>query len=141
MNRLLMIILSFVFLLLSIAVYYTLTSSKKKEKYEDVKLKVMLFYAKWCPHCERYLQSGKYAECEEALTKKYEGVVFSKFDYDKHQALGDKYKVNSFPTILAEDSKGNVYRFYGDRMKENHVELFVKKALTGAEVDRSDYSS
>jgi thiol-disulfide isomerase/thioredoxin len=135
-----MIILSFIFLLLAIAVYYTLTITNKKEKYEDAKLKVMLFYATWCPHCERYLESGKYKEFEETLTKKYNGVVFYKYDYDKNQVIGDKYKVNSFPTILAEDSKGNTYRFYGDRMKETHVELFVKKALSGEEVSRDHFN-
>jgi len=128
MNNILFILLSFVLLALSFAIYYNLTNQKKTENYEDPKLKVTLFYATWCPHCEQYLQTGKYDEISQ-LSEKYPGVIFEKYDYDKNKRLGDKYNISSFPSIIAVDSQGKVYRFNGDRMKVADIETFVKQAL------------
>lgn len=139
MNKILFIVLSFVLLALSFAIYFTLTTPKKTEKFEDPKLKVMLFYATWCPHCERYLASGKYDEISR-LSEKYSGVIFEKYDYDKNKSLGDKYNISSFPSIIAVDTQGKVYRFHGDRMKVAHMDIFVKQALAQKEVEESNYS-
>lgn len=137
MNRLLMIGTSLVLLLLAAAVYYTLT--QKKEKYEDARYKVMLFYATWCPHCERYLESGKFDEFGTKIHKKYPDVAFVKYDYDKNKDIGDSYGVNSFPTIIAEDGSKKTFRFYGDRMSYDDVDKFVSAVVKGKQLGREEY--
>lgn len=138
MNRLMMIGVSLILLVLSAAVFYTLTS--KKEKYEDAKLKVMLFYATWCPHCERYLESGKFDDFAAKINKKHTDVAFIKYDYDKNKDVGDAYSVSSFPTILAEDTGSKkTFRFYGDRMSYEHVDKFVSAAMKGVQLGREEY--
>lgn len=123
-------VLLITFLVLAIAtiLYYLLTH---REKFEQVKLTVMLFYADWCPHCQSYNASGKYEEFGNRISKAYPGVVFEKYDYDKNTAKGDQYKVTSFPTIVAEDANGKVYRFPDKKNRESFddMEEFVKSAL------------
>lgn len=129
MNQLLVIVIAFVFLLLAVSIYYHLSLSKsKQEKFGEPKLKIMLFYATWCPHCERYLDSGKYDDLSKKFSKKYD-VEFLKYDYDKNKVLGDKYNISSFPTMIAEDKDGKVYKFDGDRSSDDDVEKFIKKSL------------
>lgn len=142
MNILLMITLSIVVLIIAFIIYYTLmTNTVKKERFESDKkpaLRVMLFYATWCPHCERFLESGKYDEYEQTLGKDG-NVVFVKYDYDKNKSIGDQYNVSSFPTIIAVDAKDKVYRFHGDRNNIEDMTKFVKAALSGESVQRSAY--
>ena len=98
----------------------------------------MLFYATWCSHCERYLQSGKWESLSKDLTKSYD-VVFVKYDFDKNKDKGEQYRISSFPNIIAEDKSGKVYRFQGDRSKDVDVELFIKNALKGKETSIDEY--
>ena len=129
MNQLLVIVIAFVFLLLAVSIYYHLSLSKsKQEKFGEPTLKIMLFYATWCPHCERYLDSGKYDDLSKKFSKKYD-IEFLKYDYDKNKVLGDKYNISSFPTIIAEDKDGKVYKFDGDRGSDDDVEKFIKKIV------------
>lgn len=126
MNQLLVIVIAFVFLLLAVSIYYNLNSNGKQEKFGEPKQKIMLFYAIWCPHCERYLDSGKWDDLSKRFSDKYE-VEFLKYDYDKNKVLGDKYNINSFPSIIYEDKDGKVYKFDGDRSSDSDVEAFIKK--------------
>lgn len=127
MNQLLIVVIAFVSLLLAVSIFYHLSLSKsKQEKFAEPKLKIMLFYATWCPHCERYLDSGKYDDLSKKFSEKY-NVEFLKYDYDKNKVLGDKYNISSFPTIIAEDKDGKVFKFSGDRGSEEDVEAFIKK--------------
>ena len=139
MNHIMLIILAFVLLLIALSVYSHMGNANKKEKYEEPKLKVMLFYATWCPHCERYLETGKWSEFATEFSKKYD-VVFEKYDYDKHTAKGDKYKISSFPTIIAENPSSNdVFTFYGDRMLKSDMEKFIVAALKQKKLKADDY--
>jgi thiol-disulfide isomerase/thioredoxin len=137
----LIIVLSIAVLLAALSMYYILTANEKKEKYEnDTKkheLKVMLFYATWCPHCERYLESGKYEQISKALGKS--AVVFEKYDYDHNKVLGDTYNITSFPTIIAVDNNEKVYRFYGDRNSQEDMAKFVEAALEGKHLQRNEF--
>jgi thiol-disulfide isomerase/thioredoxin len=141
----LIIVLSIAVLLAAFSMYYILTANAKKEKFEnDTKkdqLKVMLFYATWCPHCERYLESGKYEQISKALAKSdgKVAVVFEKYDYDHNKALGDTYNITSFPTIIAVDKNEKVFRFYGDRNSQEDMAKFVEAALEGKHLQRNEY--
>ncbi len=85
--------------------------------------KVMLFYATWCGHCEKYLSSGIFDKV--AGSKDAEGVAFQKFDADKNEELRDKYDVTSFPTILGVNAKGEKIRFEGNRNVEADLISFA----------------
>ena len=127
MNQLLIIFLALFMLHVAISVYYHL-STANKEKFEEAKLKVMLFYATWCPHCERYLESGDFDKFDKKFSSKY-NVTFTKYDYDKNKTIGDKYNISGFPSIIAEDKSGKVYKFDGDRNSESDMEKFIKDSL------------
>ena len=137
MNHCLIIVLAIVSLLVAISIYYHF-SNPQKEKYQNQNITVMLFYATWCPHCVRYLESGKWDSISNELTDKFD-VVFAKYDYDKNKDKGDKYRVSSFPTIIAEDKNGKVYRFHGDRSKDVDLEMFLRDALKGKERSLNEY--
>lgn len=141
MNKTVTIIVAFVFLALALSVYYTLTSPSTKERYEDPKVRVMLFHAKWCQHCTRYLQQGTFENAANTVPKTVNGVVFETYDYDLNTAKAEAYNVNSFPTIIATDSKDKVYRFAGDRNKEKHLEEFARAVLQGRQLGKNDYST
>jgi protein disulfide-isomerase A6 len=127
-------ILVFVVLAVLIAVFYAFFQQKEKFV-QDSKPKVMLFYATWCGHCESFLKSGKWEE----YVKAHPDVVFSKHDYDKESKLGDKYGVNSFPTIVAEDNGGKVYKFAGDRMSDAHMTKFIEAVKAKKDLTPEDY--
>lgn len=144
-------------LALAIVAFVMITKDKKKEKFSEVEtvpkaasakskqhmLKVMLFYATWCPHCERYLQTQKFDGFADAVkqdTSIKANVTFEKVDYDKNQTLGDRYGISAFPTIIAVDDDEKVYRFNGDRSKDSHMVQFVKAALSKQTLSSTDYS-
>ena len=56
---------------------------------------VLDFYADWCPHCRRL------APTVEALADEYAGkTVIAKVDLDENQKLGDRFEVESIPTLV-----------------------------------------
>ena len=127
-------------LLVALSTFWQLWAGKTKEKFESPKLTVNLIYASWCGHCEKYLASGKWEQVSAVISKEYSGVVFEKHDFDKTpKDKTEKYNVNAFPTIAAEDKNGRIYTFLGDRANVVHMELFVKNALDGKDTDRSAY--
>lgn len=127
MNQILIIFIALLTLLVAISIYYHL-STVKKEQFQEADLKVMLFYATWCPHCERYIESGDFDRFEKKFGSKY-NVAFKQYDYDQNKALGDKYNISGFPSIIAEDKTGKVYKFEGDRNSESDMEKFIKNSL------------
>ena len=139
----LVLVLSVVVLLIAITIFYIAMSNKKKEKFEnnEPSLKVMLFYATWCPHCEHYLQGGKFDTFEKAVVDAgvTDKVVFAKYDYDKNKALGDKYNISGFPSIIAENKEGKVFSFNGNRDSAGDIVKFVKSSLAGTTLKKTDY--
>jgi thiol-disulfide isomerase/thioredoxin len=108
------------------------SESRKVEKFQEPALKVCLFYAVWCPHCEHYLDSKVFMSTYDDLKKKskFDKVVFVQFDFDKNKELADKYSISSFPTIIAISSDGTlVNQFNGDRNSKSDLEDFVNESL------------
>lgn len=89
--------------------------------------KVMLFYATWCGHCEKYLSSGLFDKVSGS--KDVQGVSFQKLDADKNEDLREKYDVTSFPTILGINNKGEKVGFEGNRNMESDLISFAKSLM------------
>jgi|UniRef100_A0A6C0BGP7 thiol-disulfide isomerase/thioredoxin len=115
-----------------IAIALTLVVKKyaKKENFtNDGSVKVCLFYATWCGHCERYLASKVFDKTYTSVKGHTNNIVFEKIDYDQNQNLAEKYDINSFPTIIAIDGSGKkIDKFNGDRYDINALEQFAIKA-------------
>lgn len=124
-----------IILFVSYAVYFIYRQFKKNmplEKFSEPKLKIVLFYAVWCPHCEDYLSSKVFSSTYEELKKnpKYASVVFEELDYDKNKSVANKYNVSSFPSIIAVSSEERLIdTFNGDRYDRDVLKAFVDKSL------------
>jgi thiol-disulfide isomerase/thioredoxin len=111
--------------------YYTKNYSNV-EKFQDVqdnKIKIALFYATWCGHCEKYRQAGTFqkafqkVQADDNLKSK---VTFIEYDADQHKDLINKYDINGFPSILSIDTNGNKLKeFEGNR---NNIDDLIKFA-------------
>ena len=73
------------------------------------------FYAPWCGHCKHL--APVYEEVATALKGE---VNVAKVDAAAHRALGSRFEVKGFPTILFL-SHGQVYKYKGKRTKEAFV--------------------
>lgn len=102
---------------------------KKKffiEKFEQKKIKIALFHAKWCHHCVTFIDSKIFEDAEKAVNNS--NIEFVKYDFDKNKQLANKYNINGFPTIVALSEDGKlIATFEGDR---SNVEPLKKFALT-----------
>lgn len=144
------ILFVFVLLILAYAVYMAYADISKNfpksktvttsisERFEDnkdntaSKLKICLYTAEWCHFCKSYKQSNIFNDTYSSIKKNdmYNGVVFATLDFDQNKAMAEKYNVNSFPTIIAVDSKGNLLdTFSGDRSDKDELVGFVDKNL------------
>lgn len=136
-------VLSFIVICAVMWMFYVMAGLQKEgskwERFEEqqaapqtFRLKVMLFFTTWCPHCENYLKTGKYDTFSSKLNDLgINGVLFEKYDFDKNKALGEKYNIVGFPTIIAVDEKNSVYRFSGDRESDDDMVRFVQASLKG----------
>ena len=125
----------FVLIVLSYAVYMAFSDIRKNmpavsEHFaSDPVLKICLYKATWCGHCKKYEESKVFENTYDSIKDKpeYKDVVFVTVDFDENKALAEKYNVNSFPSIIAIDGKGNfLSRFEGDRYKSEELIEFVK---------------
>lgn len=117
---------------LSLAVAYKCISSKRRELFQNSPVRICLFYATWCPHCEKYLShpSKPFDKAGDLASKSTNGVVFEKIDYEQNKNLANKYDVNSFPSIIAISSDGKkIADFEGNRMNPEELVVFAKQAL------------
>jgi protein disulfide-isomerase A1 len=85
------------------------------------------FYAPWCTHCQQlgpiYEAAAKQASDDNSPYK------YVKVDATKNENLAEKYKVESFPTILWIDNKeSKITSFTGERDVETFIN-FAKKRL------------
>ncbi len=134
-------ILLWLFIIVVVATAFAMTFSdirknlepKKKETFEEKKqLKICLFYATWCGHCEKYISSKVFDTTFDELkqTGKFDNVIFVQIDSDKNRPMLGKYGVQGFPTIMAITSDGNlVDEFTGDRYDKDALKEFVKSSL------------
>lgn len=96
----------------------------KTEKYSDnVKVKIVLFYAPWCGFCVSLKKSGVVMKTFKDMNNPQ--VVYEEYDADKDvDKLVNKYNINGFPTILAISPDGTkLGEFKGDR---NDPESLIK---------------
>ena len=95
-------------------------------------LKITLFFATWCGHCEKYISSKVFDTTFKELqqTGKFDNVIFEQLDGDKNRPIINKYGVQGFPTIMAISSDGNlVDEFAGDRYDKDALKEFVKSSI------------
>ena len=123
------ILVSFLVVALFFALYVAYEKMHKKEGFAGDKVKVCLFYATWCGHCEKYLDSKVFDATYSQVKSKDSQIVFEKIDYDQNKNLASKYDVNSFPTIVAIDGNGKkIDTFKGDRYNKEALEQFALRA-------------
>lgn len=75
------------------------------------------FYAPWCGHCKNLAPTY-----EEVATQLKGEVNVAKVDASKERAIGSRFEIRGFPTILFL-SHGQVYKYKGKRTKEALVEF------------------
>lgn len=147
---------------LALCVYYMLAKSSKsfiQEKFNAssalssnnqtasssvpvADITVMLFYATWCGHCEKYLAGGTYdtfdaiVKADKSINAK---VAFVKYDYDKYEKLADRYGISAFPSIVAVDADEKVYRFSGNRENGDDMIKFIKGIVEKRTFASSEY--
>lgn len=76
-------------------------------------VKVLDFWAEWCPPCN--LMTPTIEELEKELAGR---VEFVKYDVDKQGEMAQKYIVMSIPTYVIEKDGKEVARISGARSKE-----------------------
>jgi protein disulfide-isomerase A1 len=81
------------------------------------------FYAPWCGHCKKL--APEYAAAAQVLAQQDTPRYLAKVDVDSNAALGERFKVSSFPTLLwFIDGKSVEYK--GGRTKDS-ILAFVNK--------------
>ena len=84
-------------------------------------LKLIDFYADWCPPCKTMSPIIK------DLEKEYEGkIVFEEVNVDRENERASRYGVLSIPTFVLEKDGQEVERLIGARPKEEFVSAFQK---------------
>lgn len=64
-----------------------------------------LYYASWCPHCEKMLPDW------DGLGSSYNGITIRKLE----QKQNTEYEVSGYPTIIYRDGKGGGEKYEGLR--------------------------
>ena len=102
----------------NVTVLTNLTFDKAVEKYENL---LVMFYAPWCGHCQRFKP-----ELEKAAgVLRKENLICAKVDATVHEQLARKHGVRGFPTI--KFFKKGVEMDYTSGRKENDVINWVRK--------------
>jgi thiol-disulfide isomerase/thioredoxin len=127
------IILAFLAVVLLYALLVTFKQIKgnmPKESFEEPKLRICLFKAEWCGHCQKYVKSHVFEDTYASIKDDYPGVVFVTYDFDQNKKLAEQWNVNSFPSILAVGKDGKLLdTFEGDRYSPEDLVKFVKKNM------------
>jgi len=94
------------------------------------------FYAPWCGHCKRLAPTW-----EEVATELKGKVNVAKVDVTENRALGEKYGVKGFPTLLLFKD-GKMEKYKGDRGKDALCEYATTAApgedLPGSEGEKTE---
>lgn len=121
----------FVLAVLGYAVYmaYTDIMRPKKERFTDgAKVKICLYKAEWCHHCQSYVKSNVFEDTYATVKDKYDDVVFATYDFDENKKMAEEYSISSFPTIIAVDKNGKLLdTFEGDRYNKGDLMRFVEQ--------------
>lgn len=98
---------------------------------------VYLFHAKWCGHCQEYLnkkdsKTNKNVFETVSSMPELKSYTFKSLDFDENKELATKFGVNSFPTIIkvisSKDKQSVVKTFEGNRDNIQEIVDFVKSA-------------
>jgi len=84
-------------------------------------IKVLDFWASWCPPCK--MMAPIIEELEKELKDK---VIFEKIDVDSNPQLAQKYNVMSIPTYIVLVDDLEVDRQIGALPKENFLSFLNK---------------
>lgn len=128
MNTTNIILIAFLVIGIVIALYFAYTKIMSREKFSEQTVRICLIYAKWCPHCERYLESGVFDKVALNMSNR-SSIKFEKVDYDQNKNMATKYGVSSFPSIIAIDAnEKKISEFKGDRNDTDALERFALEA-------------
>lgn len=117
-------------LIILIAVFFIYMSNGKVEQYQSNNIKIYLFYATWCGHCHKYLESNIFMTTFDEIKKTNANVTFEMIDFDKNKELANKYNVSSFPSIISASSDGTfIKEFSGNRNNKEELKEFVKESM------------
>lgn len=82
------VFIGLVIFVIAIALILVFKKYAKKENFiNDGNVKVCLFYATWCGHCERYLASNVFDKTYTSVKGHTNSIVFEKIDYDQTKTL------------------------------------------------------
>jgi hypothetical protein len=78
-------------------------------------------YAPWCPHCRRL--TSVFDEVAATMAEREGDVAIAKLNADTEIAVGVRFMVTTFPTVLFITDSGSTLRYYeGPRDAESMVE-------------------
>lgn len=81
-------------------------------------IKVLDFWADWCPPCK--IMEPVISELEKELTDK---VSFQKIDVDENPEIAQKYGIMSIPTYVILKDDAEIDRLIGATSKENFLDF------------------
>ncbi|CAI2348001.1 unnamed protein product [Caenorhabditis sp. 36 PRJEB53466] len=102
-----------------------LTESNFDEAINGNEYILVKFYAPWCGHCKSL--APKYDEAADLLKEEGSDIKLAKVDATENQALGSKYEVRGYPTLLYFKN-GNPTKYTGGRSTAQIVDWVKKKA-------------
>ena len=77
---------------------------------------ILDFFASWCGPCKML------APIIDSVMEEYEGMIrFSKVDIDLYPALAEKYEIQSIPTLLFFNEKGEIVERKSGFMTANEI--------------------
>lgn len=114
---------------------FFMNKEKAPEKADVGEIRMMLFYADWCPHCQHAKPIWNSIKMKYAGNKKIRGlrVVFEEVDCsDKTipNPTAVEFGVKGYPTIVAIKG-GELYRFGDTPVTENHLDIFIDEVANG----------
>lgn len=90
---------------------------------ESGKPALVEFFAPWCGHCKAL--APVYEELGQAFASAGDKVIIGKVDADKHKALGKRFGVQGFPTLMWFDGKSDTPDTYNKARDLDSLTAFV----------------
>ncbi len=91
-----------------------------KEYGKGVKIKVLKFYADWCPPCKA--MKPEY----EKVKKEYKHIEFEEIDVDKNKEKANDYNVKGIPLIVIEKNGEKIQTQVGYMSRNDLIKLIEK---------------
>lgn len=84
------------------------------------------FYAPWCGACKKF--APEYAKAAQVLSN--DNIFLAKIDVTVHKVIGERFKIERFPTIKLF-TKGQPSDYYGGK-KDTEVITWMRKNTSGS---------